>query len=96
MFSAASCPSLKIVYNLRERTYYLTLGYLHMAMLLSNKTLSIETSINCVFMFYCYFVSIVYSSLDDLYNINFYVLFYTLFHDACASVICVLKYLLTQ
>ena len=25
MFSAASCPSLKIVYNLRERTYYLTL-----------------------------------------------------------------------
>ena len=46
-----------------------------MAMLLSNNTLSIEcysqTSINCVFMLYGYFVSIVYSSLDAFYIINF-------------------------
>jgi len=49
--------------------------YLQMAMLLSNNTLSIEcysqTSINCVFMLYGYFVSIVYSSLDAFYIINF-------------------------
>jgi len=52
-----------------------------MAMLLSNKTLSIEcfteTFLNCVFMFYCCSVSIVYSSLVVFYIINF-VFFFTL------------------
>ena len=57
-------------------------------MLLSNKTLSIEcyseTSINCVFMFYCYFVSIVYYSLDVFYIINF--MFFLHFIPCCMYV----------
>ena len=44
-------------------------------------------------MFYCYFVSIVYSSLDVFYTIN--ILFDTSFYVACAFVMCLLKCLLT-
>jgi len=36
-----------------------------------------ETSINCVFMFYCYFVFIVCSSIDVFYTNNF-MFFFTL------------------
>jgi len=46
-------------------------------------------------MFYCYFVAIDYSSLDDFYTINFMFFFTVLSMIACASVACVLKYLLT-
>jgi len=34
-----------------------------------------ETSVNCVLMFYCYFVSTVYSSLDVFYITKFMFVF---------------------
>ena len=45
-------------------------------------------------MNYCYFASVVHSSLDVYYRINF-MFFFTSFYVACAFVICLLKYLLT-
>jgi len=46
-------------------------------------------------MIYCCYVSIVYSSLDVFYIVNFLFSFFNSFCVACAFVICLLKHLLT-
>ena len=60
---------------------------------LSESGSMIITRVVLVFVFYFCFVSIVYSSLDVFYTINFVFFLYTLFRVACAFVICLLKYL---
>ena len=54
----------------------------------TNKTLSVECyseiSVNCVFMFCCYFDSVVYCSLDVFYIINF--VFFLQFIPCCMCV----------
>jgi len=53
-----------------------------------------KTSINCVFMLHCYFVSTVYSSLDVFYIINF--MFFFILHSMLhVHLSRALKYLLT-
>jgi len=90
---SATCAALPSLARCKNRPCE---HYLQMAMLLSNKTLSIEcyseTSINCVFMFCCYFVCIAYSCLVVFYIIN------SMFFLTCCMCVChmcIKKYLLT-
>jgi len=105
MFCTASCPNLKtsVITFVNAHTIW---HYLQMALLLSIKTLSTECysaiSINCVFYVLLLFCIHCLLLFEWLLYYWFYVIFYTSFHVACASVVCIkvptylLTYLLTN